>query len=311
MRMLEAARELTLDVIIRVVFGVDNAADSRRLGKPFDELLALALSEETPARYALRRLGAVRAWGRLTAINRQIDDLVLPLIAKQRAAKSGPTGASVLALLAKARYDNGEPLSDTMIRDDLVTLVLAGHETTATTLAWTVDLLLHHSAAMDRVCDEAQSGELSYTQAVINETLRLRPPAPITGRMTVQPYQLGDYTIPAHTRIVLLLDLINRSPQCYSDPDIFRPERFLGGRPPSHSWIPFGGGVKRCIGASFSMCELTTMLHTILGNVCLAPASSRMENPPFHAAPVQVPRQGTRIIVSRSESTPPAQAAPR
>jgi cytochrome P450 len=168
-----------------------------------------------------------------------------------------------------------------------------------------------HEAALNRVREEARSGEVSYTAAVINETLRLRPPAPITGRMTIRPYRLGDYTVPAHTRIVLLLDLINRSPQSYSEPDVFRPDRFLGGRPPSHSWIPFGGGVKRCIGASFSMCELTTMLHTILGNADLGPVSSHMDNPPLRAAPVLISSRGTRVIVSRDASTAPVQAGPR
>lgn len=308
MRMLAAARELTLDVIIRVVFGVHDPADVQRLGKPFEELLALALSPETPARYALRRLGAVRMWGRLAAINNQIDELVLPLIEKNRSANPDPPGASVLAMLSRTRYDSGQLLSDRMIRDDLVTLVLAGHETTATTLAWMVDLLLHHDAALARVCAEAQSGETSYTEAVINETLRLRPPAPITGRMTTGPYRLGDYMIPAHTRIVLLLDLVNRNSKSYPDPDAFRPERFLGSRPPAHSWIPFGGGIKRCIGASFSMCELTTVLHTILRHADLAPVSSRLESPPSHAAPVLIPSQGTRIIFrrnSREESRSP------
>lgn len=306
MRMLGVARELTLDVIIRVVFGVHDAADVRRLGKPFEELLALALSPETPARYALRRLGAVRMWGRLASINHQIDELVLPLINKYRSANPDAPGASVLAILSRTRCDSGKLLSDRMIRDDLVTLVLAGHETTATTLAWMVDLLLHHASALDRVRAEAQSGETSYTEAVINETLRLRPPAPITGRMTTGPYHLGDYTIPAHTRIVLLLDLVNRNPKSYSDPDAFRPERFLGRRPPAHSWIPFGGGIKRCIGASFSMCELTTVLHTILRYADLAPVSSRMERPPSHAAPVLIPSQGTRIIFRRISRGEPA-----
>lgn len=125
MRMLAAARELTLDVIIRIVFGVHDPADVQRLGKPFEELLALALSPETPARYALRRLGAVRMWGRLVAINKRIDELVLPLIEKNRSATPDPPGASVLAMLSRTRYDSGQLFSDRMIRD--VTCVVSGH----------------------------------------------------------------------------------------------------------------------------------------------------------------------------------------
>ena len=300
MRMLEAARALTLDVIVRVIFGVDDPADVKRLGEPFDELLTLALSEETPMRYAMRRLGAVRAWGRLATINRRIDGAVLPLIARRRSQPGRAAG--VLGMLVDAQYDDGKGLSDKEIRDDLVTLLLAGHETTATTLAWMVDLLLHHRPALDRVRGEVLSGDTAYTEAVINETLRLRPPAPITGRMTAGEYQLGDYTLAPRTRIVLLLDMVNRCAKSFPDPDEFRPERFLGTRPGPYSWIPFGGGIKRCIGASFSICELTTMLHTMLRHGDFEPVSSRLETAPSRAAPVLVPGRGTLVVFSRHEA---------
>ncbi|GAY18256.1 cytochrome P450 [Mycobacterium sp. shizuoka-1] len=293
MRMLDAARELTLDVIVRVMFGLDDPAEVARFGEPFDELLTLAVSPETPVRYALRRAGALRAWTRLAAVNRRIDELVFGLIA-QRRADPVPAGG-ILSMLLDARNESGEGLSDKEIRADLITLVLAGHETTATTLAWLIDLLVHHPQALERVRAEAVSGATAYTEAVINETLRLRPPAPITGRMTAGHFQLGDYTLAPGTRIVLLLDVINRDPQTYPDPDEFRPERFLGTRPQPYAWIPFGGGIKRCIGAGFSMCELVTVLHTILREARLEPVSARLESPPLGAAPVLVPRDGARV----------------
>lgn len=296
MRMLEAARELTLDVIVRVMFGVRDPEQVKRLGAPFDDLLVLAVSEETPVRYAARRLGALRLWGRLDGINRSVDEAVLPLIAARR--RNPDREAGVLGMLVDSRTEDGESLSDKEIRDDLVTLVLAGHETTATTLAWVVDLLLHHPEALARVCEEARDGGSAYTEAVISETLRLWPPAPITGRMTAGRYQLGDYTLGPGTRIVLLLDAVNRDPQAYPDPDEFRPERFLGSRPQPHAWIPFGGGVKRCIGAAFAMRELVTMLHTVFREGALAPVSSKPETPPWRAAPVLVPRNGTRVYFS-------------
>lgn len=294
MRMLEAARELSLDVIVRIMFGVTDPAEVALIGEPFDELLVLAISEETPVRYAARRLGALRFWGRLNGLNRRIDDLLLPLITARRADPDRDAG--ILGMLVDARTEDGDRLSDREIRDDLVTLVLAGHETTATTLAWVVDLLLHHRHALERVRAEALCGESAYTEAVINETLRLWPPAPITGRMTAGRYQLGDYTLEPGTRIVLLLDVVNRDPGAYPDPDEFRPERFLGTRPPSSAWIPFGGGVKRCIGAAFAMCELITVLHTLLREGELEPVSDSPERPPWHAAPVLVPRNGTRVV---------------
>ena len=146
------------------------------------------------------------------------------------------------------------------------------------------------------------SGDTAYTEAVINETLRLRPPAPITGRMTAGEYQLGDYTLAPRTRIVLLLDMVNRCAKSFPDPDEFRPERFLGTRPGPYSWIPFGGGIKRCIGASFSICELTTMLHTMLRHGDFEPVSSRLETAPSRAAPVLVPGRGTLVVFSRHEA---------
>lgn len=294
MRMLEAARELSLDVIVRIMFGVTDPADVSRIGEPFDDLLVLAISEETAVRYAARRLGALRFWGRLNAVNRRIDEVLMPLITARRADPGGDAG--ILGMLVDARSEDGDCLSDKEIRDDLVTLVLAGHETTATTLAWVVDLLLHHPEALERVRAEALARETAYTEAVINETLRLWPPAPITGRMTAGRYQLGEYTLEPGTRIVLLLDVVNRDPRSYPDPDEFRPERFLGVRAQSAAWIPFGGGIKRCIGAAFAMCELVTVLHTLLREGELEPVSDRPESPPWHAAPVLVPRNGTRVL---------------
>lgn len=298
MRMLEAGRELSLDVIVRVMFGVTDPAEVARLGEPFDELLVLAISEETAVRYAARRLGGLRFWSRLNRINRRIDELVMPMISARRADPDREAG--ILGMLVDARSEDGDRLSDKEIRDDLVTLVLAGHETTATTLAWVVDVLLHHPEALEKVRAEALSGETAYTEAVINETLRLWPPAPITGRMTAGRYQLGDYTLEPGTRIVLLLDVINRDPGAYPDPDEFRPERFLGARPAPSAWVPFGGGIKRCIGAAFAMTEITTVLHTLLREGNLEAVSDRPESPPWRAAPVLVPRNGTRVRFRRA-----------
>ncbi|MGV0643559.1 cytochrome P450 [Mycolicibacterium sp. XJ879] len=295
MRMLKAARELTLDVIVQVIFGVQDPESVARFGKPFEQLLDLALAEETPVRYALRRVGALRRWGKLSDVNRRIDELVMPLIAERRSDPCSADRTDILSILAHARTDDGDRLSEDEIRADLITLMLAGHETTATTLAWLIDLLLHHPDTLARVREEARSGDTEYTEAAISETLRLWPAAPITGRMTTGPYRLGDYLLDPGTRIVLLLDVVNRDPSTYPEPDEFRPERFIGSRPHPYAWIPFGGGLKRCIGASFSMCELTTTLHTILREGHLEPVSSRQEAAPLRAAPVVVPRDGTMV----------------
>jgi cytochrome P450 len=262
--MLKAARALTLDVIVKVIFGVDDPNEVRRLGRPFERLLNLGVSEQLTVRYALRHAGALRVWPQRARANNEIDDVVMPLIARRRNDPRLSEQLDILALLMCARGDDGERLSDSEIRDDLITLMLAGHETTATTLAWIFDLLLHHPDALRRVQAEAGSGDEAFTTAVINETLRVRPPAPFTARVAAQPFSIGGYRIEAGTRIVVHIIAINRNPRIYEHPNEFRPERFLGSRPETYAWVPFGGGIKRCLGAAFSMRELTTVLHTLL-----------------------------------------------
>jgi cytochrome P450 len=292
--MLNAARALTLDVIVKVIFGVDDPDEVRRLGRPFERLLNLGVSEQLTLRYALRRLGALRFWPQRAKANREIDDVVMPLIAQRRNDPRLSEQLDILALLMCARGDDGEALSDSEIRDDLITLMLAGHETTATTLAWIFDLLLHHPDALRCVQAEAMNGEEAFTTAVINETLRIRPPAPLTARVAAQPFPIGGYRVEAGTRIVVHIIAINRNAHIYDHPNEFRPERFLGTRPETYAWVPFGGGVKRCLGAAFSMRELITVLHTLLRE---GEFSAVDENPEkiVRRSIMLAPRFGTRV----------------
>ena len=292
--MLYAARALTLDVIVRVIFGVDDPDEVRRLGRPFERLLNLGVSEQLTARYALRRVGALRFWPQRAKANREIDNVVMPLIAQRRNDPRLSERLDILALLMRARGDDGEALSDSEIRDDLITLMLAGHETTATTLAWIFDLLLHHPDALRRVQAEAMNGEEAFTTAVINETLRIRPPAPFTARVAAQPFPVGGYCVEAGTRIVVHIIAINRNPQIYDHPNEFRPERFLGTRPETYAWVPFGGGVKRCLGAAFTVRELITVLHTLLRE---GDFNAVDENPEkiVRRSIMLAPRFGTRV----------------
>ncbi len=293
-QMLEAARSLMLDVIVKVIFGVDDPGEVRRLGRPFERLLNLGVSEQLTVRYALRRLGTLRVWPARAQANREIDDIVMPLIAQRRADPRLNEQLDILALLMSARGDDGEQLSDNEIRDDLITLMLAGHETTATTLAWVFDLLLHHPDALRRVRDEAIGGGEDFTTAVINETLRIRPPAPFTARVAAQPFLVGGYRIDAGTRIVVHIIAINRNPQTYAYPNEFRPERFLGSRPQTYAWVPFGGGVKRCLGASFSMRELITVLHALLRDGEFSAVDERTERI-VRRSIMLAPQHGTRV----------------
>jgi cytochrome P450 len=264
-QLLRAARDLTLDVIVRVMFGVDDLGERERLGRPFETLLSLGSSEQLILRVALHSVGGLKRWPHLDRANKGVDDLLIPMIAARRRVADLADRTDIMSLLLTVRGEDGEGLSDKEIRDDLVTLVLAGHETTATTLAWMVDLLLHHPAELARAQAEAETAESApYTHAVISETLRLRPPSPFTARYTAAPYRLGDYTVPARTRIVPHIGEVNLDAGTYDDPHKFRPERFLHTTPPTYAWIPFGGGIKRCLGASFSIVELTVVLQTLL-----------------------------------------------
>ncbi len=292
--MLEAARSLMLDVIVKVIFGVDDPDEVRRLGRPFERLLNLGVSEQLTVRYALRRLGGLRVWPKRAQANREIDDVVMPLIAQRRNDPRLAEQVDILALLMCARGDDGEQLSDSEIRDDLITLILAGHETTATTLAWAFDLLLHHPDALRRVQSEAISGEEAFTTAVINETLRVRPPAPVTARVAAQPFPIGGYRVDAGTRIVVHIIAINRNADTYEHPHEFRPERFLGTRPQTYAWVPFGGGVKRCLGASFSMRELITVLHVLLREGEFTAVDEKPEKI-VRRSIMLAPRYGTRV----------------
>ncbi|HTY34338.1 cytochrome P450 [Mycobacterium sp.] len=292
--MLTAARALTLDVIVRIIFGVDDPDEVRRLGRPFEGLLNLGVSEQLTLRYALRHLGALRVWPQRARANREIDDVVMPLIARRRDDPRLGEQLDILALLMRARGEEGERLSDSEIRDDLITLMLAGHETTATTLAWVFDLLLHHPDALRRVQAEALSGEETFTTAVIHETLRVRPPAPFTARVAAQPFPIGGYLVEPGTRIVVHIIAINRNPVTYEHPNQFRPERFLGSRPETYAWVPFGGGVKRCLGAAFSLRELITVLHTLLREGEFSAVDDEPERI-VRRSIMLAPRRGTRV----------------
>ena len=292
--MLRAARSLMLDVIVRVIFGVDDPDEVRRLGRPFERLLNLGVSEQLTVRYALRRLGALRVWPARDRVNKEIDDVVMPLIARRRSDPGLNEQLDILALLMCARGEDGEMLSDSEVRDDLITLMLAGHETTATTLAWAFDLLLHHPDALRRVRDEAVNGQEEFTTAVINETLRVRPPAPLTARVAAQPVSIGGYRVGAGTRIVVHIVAINRNDNTYDHPNEFRPERFLGTRPQTYAWVPFGGGIKRCLGASFSMRELISVLHVLLREGEFTAVDEKPERI-VRRSIMLAPRYGTRV----------------
>ena len=176
----------------------------------------------------------------------------------------------ILSLLMQARDEDGQPMTDAELRDELVSLLLAGHETTATSVAWAIERLVRHPDKLERLVAEIDAhpdGGEEYMTAVVNETLRVRPVVPIVVRMLKGELQVGPYTLPAGTRLTPSIYLTNRNPRVYREPDEFRPERFLDSAPETFSWIPFGGGIRRCIGAAFAQLEMKLILRTVLSEL--------------------------------------------
>jgi hypothetical protein len=300
--LLPELQELTLEIILRVVFGVGDVQRHAALRERIRALVRFAASDVTGIRYALRSLGALRFWRTFARAHAAADELIYQEIARRRAH---PTeGDDVLSLLLQARDEDGNPLTDAELRDELVTLLVAGHETTATGLAWAFERLVRHPDAMARLRDEAQAGqEERYAGAVVNETLRLRPPVGVMARRVRQPIVLGGYELPPGVRLVPGIPYVNRNPATYPDPESFQPERFLDRAPDTYAWIPFGGGVRRCIGASLAQFEMRRVLHVVVRRARLRAAESRPDTP-VRRAIVYPPRRGARVVLEERGPRP-------
>lgn len=265
MRLQRHTRAITLEVILRAVFGVE----AERMGPLREAIGALLEPMHTVAllRVALRGgqgelpKGVARALARL-------DGVIYREIGARRAQSDLEERTDILSLLMQARDEDGEAMTDAELRDELVSLLLAGHETTATAVAWAVERLVRHPAKLGRLMGELDAGGgEEYLSAVVNETLRVRPVVPIVARMLTGELRVGRYQLPAGTRVVPSIYLTNRNPRAYEAAAEFRPERFLESAPETFSWIPFGGGIRRCIGASFAQLEMRLMLRTMLAEL--------------------------------------------
>jgi cytochrome P450 len=266
MRLDERTRAITLEVILRAVFGVE-AERMERLRAAITGLLTPA---QLPALilFALRRPTGERPTGTIGRSLDHLDVVIYEEIARRRRQADLAERTDILSLLMLARDEDGEAMTDGELRDELVTLLLAGHETTATAVAWAVERLVRHPDKLARLVAEIDAGEDDrYMQAVVSETLRVRPVVPLVVRLLREPLQVGDRVLPAGTRVVPSIYLTNRNPRVYDAPGEFRPERFLEEGPETFSWIPFGGGIRRCIGASFATLEMKLILRTALAEL--------------------------------------------
>jgi cytochrome P450 len=210
--------------------------------------------------------------------------------------------ADVLALLARATHESdGSLLSDQEIADQLKAIVAAGHETTANTLAWAVERLSRHPDVLRRLVTEADEGGRDLRLATIHEIQRTRPVIPGTARMVVEPFELGDYILPAGTVIAIAAPFLHHDPDVYPNPERFDPDRFLGRRPDPNSWVPFGGGVRRCPGAAFAHMEMDIVLRTLLRELEIVPTTRRGERMLWRGIAF-APSAGGRIAVYRRQA---------
>jgi cytochrome P450 len=291
-------QDLTLEVIMRIVFGVDEG--DPRLAELRGRLRAFLEGSVNP-----RELRKLLVYGPERAERRRIfahlldpvDAVIAQVIADHRRRDDLADRDDVLSMLLLARHEDGTPMDDVELRDELMTLLVAGHETTATALAWALERLTRHPAALERLTEEVRAGEEAYLDGVIRETLRLRPVIPFVGRRISEPQTIGGWDLPAGTRVAPSIHLVHRRPDLYPDPAAFRPERWLGVRPNPYTFLPFGGGVRRCLGASFAETEMRAVLGAIVANVRLAPARPESERVGRRVITL-VPGRGAEIIAS-------------
>ncbi|HEY2718408.1 MAG TPA: cytochrome P450 [Solirubrobacteraceae bacterium] len=266
MRLQERTRAITLEVIMRAVFGVEVERMDR-----MRQAIGGLLSPVHPVRLvlmALARPSLERPTGAFGEALDELDAVIYDELARRREQGDLSERTDILSLLLQARDEQGEAMTDVELRDELVTLLLAGHETTATSVAWAVERLVRHPEKLAQLVAEIDAGgDERYMTAVVNETLRVRPVVPIVARMLTEDFELAGHRLPAGTRVMPSIYLTNRNPRVYDAPAEFRPERFLEDSPETFSWIPFGGGIRRCIGASFAQLEMRLMLRTMLSEL--------------------------------------------
>jgi cytochrome P450 len=311
-------QRLTLEIVLRAVFGLER-------GERLDELRELLTRTLEFTESPLSLLPPPPAWlerlmkgrgplGRLQTLLEQADRLIFGLIDERREAGADAEGADVLSLLLAAEHEDGTPMGPAELRDELMTALVAGHETTASQLAWAFMHLSRAPAVCRRLTDELDAGEdYAYLTATINEAMRRRPVLPnAEPRLVKRPVEIGGVSYPPGVVLIVSAHLVHHDPELYPDPYAFRPERFLereGGRAPeTYTWLPFGGGRRRCLGASFALLEMKVVLRAVLGSCELEPVG-----PPEHARRRSItisPARGAQVVLrERERATSPVPQA--
>jgi cytochrome P450 len=299
-----AMQAITLDVIMSGIFGVEGVPAPGTPERDLREVIREAVrqsSRPTTQLFELMNRGRTEPVGMVRRFVHELERPVYAAIAERRRRGDAAERADVLSLLLAARDEDGRPMSDQELRDELLTLVLAGHDTTANSLAWTIERLLRNPAAYDRLREEVRGpGEESgaeYLEATICEAMRSRPVIPAIGRRVEVPWQLGEWTLPAGTPVMMSILLLHHRADLYPEPFAFRPERFLGSKPGTYTWIPFGGGIRRCLGATLAMAEQRVVLRAIARRTDMAAAEPAPESA-RHRNVTMVPDRGARAVIT-------------
>ncbi|WP_237754963.1 cytochrome P450 [Nocardia nova] len=294
---LPSTMRMTLNIILRAVFGAEGA-ELEAMRELMPKIVTLG------SRLAIVPLvttgwGRLDPWLRYNSYRRSYDELIGVLIERARADPDLAERGDILALLLQARYDDGEPMAHKEIADELLALLTAGHETTANTVAWVLERLRRHPAELSCLVAEVDRDEADYLQATIWETQRVRPViGGVARQITAPSMRLGEWVIPRGTRVIVALGLMHQDPAIYPDPQRFDPERFVGRKPDFTSWLPFGGGNRRCIGAEFANMEMKVVLRCLLRDFELLPTTTPEET--WHDRGVAfAPSRGGRIALRR------------
>jgi len=288
---------ITLEIIIETVFGVHDGERMEPLREALRDFLDLTTNPRLLMPVLLVGPDRVKSIPAFRRRVERVDALIAREIGERRAAEDLAEREDVLSLMLQARHEDGSPMSDAEIRDELLTLLVAGHETTATALAWAMERLTRHPEKLERLRAEALADEDDYLTATIQETLRLRPVISIVVRRLTETVELGGYELPAGAGVTPCIHLIHRDPGIYPDPDRFLPERFLDNPPGTYTWIPFGGGVRRCLGAAFAQFEMAVVLRELVRRHEIAPANPADESN-YRRAITETPRHDAEVILN-------------
>jgi cytochrome P450 len=292
---------ITLDVIMAGIFGIEGRPERgtpERGLRDAVRLLVKASTWPTAQLAELINIGRDEAVGFTRTGLNLLDRRTYAVIADRRRAEDLDERGDILSLLLGARTEDGEALTDRELRDELLTLVLAGHETTANSLAWTWERLVRTPAAYERLREAVRSDQdaADNIEAVITEGMRSRPVIPMIGRRVMVPWRLGQYSVPADTPVTMSILLLHHREDVYPDPFSFRPERWLGRKPGTYEWIPFGGGIRRCLGAALAMAEQRVVLDAMARRLDLEAEDPAPERA-VHRNVTMIPALGARVIV--------------